>query len=316
MNKSHQNWKDDKRISVHCIRTYIGHTGNVEFVAFGPEGRTIISGGDDHTLRTWESNTGACTRISKFDCWSEEHNSFAITSDGKLALVGSMYKESNLFDVETGRCVRTFEHCGGYPISVAISPDDKYAVSGNWESIGLWDLKTGQCLRVFKLKSDVYVKPVAFFSDTRFAIFAFAGDDSSMQLWNMETGKPIRQFEGHTDYVNSVSISEDGRYAASGSDDKRLRLWEVGTGKCLMLFEGHNHCVDAVAVSPDGGYILSGGTDHTVRLWDTMTGECLSVLSGHEGGVKSVAFSSDGEFGLSGSIDETIKLWALHEDTN
>jgi WD40 repeat protein len=40
-------------------------------------------------------------------------------------------------------------------------------------------------------------------------------------------GKCLRTFEGHTGWVNSVSISPDGRWALSGSWDNTVQLWEL-----------------------------------------------------------------------------------------
>jgi WD40 repeat protein len=46
-------------------------------------------------------------------------------------------------------------------------------------------------------------------------------------------------FKGHSNVVNSVAFSPDGRTALSGSDDSTLRLWEMATGKELRTFRGH-----------------------------------------------------------------------------
>lgn len=311
MTQAYEKKKNGDVISPRCLRVFLGHIGTVKFVAFTPNGKNAISGGDDYTLRVWEIDTGVCIKIFKFNpSWGDERNSFALSSDATFALVGCLYSPSELLEIETGRCLKVFENCG-YPVSVALSSDVRYAVSGNIESIGLWEVTTGKCLRDFKLKPDVYVQSTAFSSDPRFALFAFAGKDKAMQLWDVETGTPIRSFEGHTDHVNSVAISQDGRYAVSGSDDHSLRLWEVETGRCIKVLEGHTHCVNVVALSLDGKYILSGSVDNTIRVWDVETGKCISVINGHDGHVESVAFSSDGRYILSGGSDETIKLWRI-----
>ena len=81
----------------------------------------------------------------------------------------------------------------------------------------------------------------------------------------------VRTFEGHSDWVNSVAFSPDGRYALSGSGDKTLKLWEISTGKLVRTFEGHSKWlafVSSVAFSPGGSYALSGSWDNTLKLWD------------------------------------------------
>jgi WD40 repeat protein len=90
----------------------------------------------------------------------------------------------------------------------------------------------------------------------------------TLRLWELATGQCVRTFEGHTDDVDSVSISPDGRWGLSGSDDKTLRLWELATGQCLRTFEGHTDNVDSVSISPDGRWALSGSEDKTLRLWE------------------------------------------------
>ena len=91
----------------------------------------------------------------------------------------------------------------------------------------------------------------------------------------------LQTLEGHTDLVNSVALTPDGRRALSGSKDKTLRLWDLDTGACLKTLEGHTDWVHSVALTPDGRRALSGSGDKTLRLWDLDTGACLKTLEGH-----------------------------------
>ena len=42
-------------------------------------------------------------------------------------------------------------------------------------------------------------------------------------MWDIETGECRQTLEGHTEWVNYVGITTDGRTAISGSDDKTVR---------------------------------------------------------------------------------------------
>ena len=115
--------------------------------------------------------------------------------------------------------------------------------------------------------------------------------------------------EGHTERVNDIAFSPDGKQIISGSRDNTVRLWDTETGLLIHTLEGHTRAVYAIAFSPDGKQILSGSRDSTVRLWDTESGQTLHTLQGHTKGVSVIAFSRDGKQILSGSRDSTVRLW-------
>ena len=117
----------------------------------------------------------------------------------------------------------------------------------------------------------------------------------------------IKTLLGHTDLVNSVAFSTDGKSIASGSLDKTIRIWDAKTGKPIKTFSGHTNAVNSVAFSPDGKSIVSGFGDN-VGIWDVKTGNTIKTLEGHTD-VSSVAFSTDGKSIASGSLDNTIIIW-------
>ena len=77
--------------------------------------------------------------------------------------------------------------------------------------------------------------------------------------------------KGHTDGVNSVAFSPDGKMLASAG--LSITLWDVATGKEQATLKGHRGLVNCVAYSPDGKTLASGGEDKTIKLWDVATGK-------------------------------------------
>jgi small GTP-binding protein len=284
----------------------LGHTESVCSVALSNDGRYVLSGSADKTMRLWEVSSGRCVRV--FEGHSANVLSVAWSGDGAHALTGSADKTLRLWEMSSGRCVRVFEGHGASVWSVALSRDGAHALTGSVDkTVRLWEVGSGRCVRVFEGHSD-RVSSVALSSDGQYVL---SGDESTVRLWEVSSGRCVRVFEGHSSGVWSVAWSGDGAHALTGSGDRTVRLWEVSSGRCVRVFEGHSANVLSVAWSSDGKYVLSGGDDSTVRLWEVSSGRCVRVFEGHSDRVLSVVLSNDGRYLLSGSYDKTMRLWEV-----
>ena len=259
-------------------------------------------------LGSWESATFA---------GQDNENSVCLSADSRFAMSGSSDKTLKLWEVATGRCLRTFTGHTDRGLSVCLSADSRFALSGSSDkTLKLWEVATGRCLRTFTGHTSG-VSSVCLSADSRFALSG-GSYDKTLKLWEVDTGRCLRTFSGHTDGVLSVCLSADSRFALSGSGnpfyskkDNTLKLWEVATGRCLRTFTGHTSGVSSVCLSADSRFALSGSADCTLKLWEVATGHCLRTFAGHTIMVTSVCLSADSQFALSGSYDNTLKLWEV-----
>jgi WD40 repeat protein len=232
---------------------------------------------------------------------------------------------------------------------VAYSPDGQTLASGgNDGTILLWDVSAVSSAAVAvrqplgsingRLSGHTRgVQSVAFSPDGQ--TLASGGGDNSIILWDVSAtlntgvasgkalGPPLAE---HSDVVQSVVFSPDGRTLASGSRDGTILLWDVSaaldrglaTGQPLGVAKGrlagHLDWVQSVAFSPDGQVLASGSKDRTIMLWDVSAALSTGVATGqplgpplteHVAGVRSVAFSPDGRLLASASSDNTVILW-------
>ncbi len=233
--------------------------------------------------------------------------SVVFSPDGSKALSASWDKTLKLWEVSTGRVLRTFRGRLGQVESAVFSPDGRTILSGHWDkTLKLRDAATGRLLRTFR-GHGAPVSAVAFSPDGRKALSG--SEDKTVRLWDVASGRELRRFMGHTNMVKAVAYAPDGRTALSASWDTTLKLWDLASGRELRSFRGHSRLVESVVFSPDGRMALSGSQDETLILWDVATGRELREFEEHSEMVKSVAFSPDGRMALSGSKDKTVKLW-------
>ena len=231
---------------------------------------------------------------------------YAFSPDVKRVLSGDRDNTVQLWNVETGRCLRVLEGHTAAVWSVAWRADQRRALSGaDDNTVRLWDVETGRCLRAFEGHTS-YVHSVVWGADHRRALSG--SHDQTVRLWDVETGRCLRVLETHPGKVLRVAWRADQRHALASATDT-LQLWDVETGRCLRVLEGHTDPIWSAAWSADQRHALSGATDKTLRLWDVETGRCLRVFKGHTDYITIVEWSSDQRRALSGSNDKTVRLW-------
>jgi WD40 repeat protein/uncharacterized caspase-like protein len=297
--------------------SFKGHTKGVTSVAYASNGKTVLSGSADSTLKLWDVMTGKELRSFRghTNALFTSVTSVAFSPNGKTVLSGSADSTLKLWDVATGKELRSFIGHSGKVLSVVFAPDGKTVLSGGADNtLRLWSVATGKLLRSskaagFGLFSGVYC--VAYSPNGRTVLSG--SSDETLELWDVLTGQDLRSFGGasiESMTVTSVAYSPDGRkYLSGGSGNEPVRLWDVTTGRGPRGFDGHSMYVTSVAYAPDGKTVLSGSADKTLELRDVETGKKIHSFNGHSHYVTSTAYAPNGKTVLSGSRDNTIKLW-------
>lgn len=291
-----------------------GHSKAVLSANFSLDGRQLVSGGDDETLRVWDVATGKA--IQTIESKLGAVLSVALSPNGTQVLSGhaaTVGPKLALWDIQRGRIVRNFEGFATVVTSVTFSPLGDQLLTVDWgDTVNVWGTTDGRLLkrlvghRIATLSSDgtklLSVKP------TKPATF---------QLFDASNNSALRTFEGHTEPINKLALSPDGRLAASGAGhpfttdtkDFGIGIWEIKTGKRLRTLGGHSGSVSDVGFSADGRVIFSASSDQTLKVWEVASGKLLTTLKGHSGAVRAAMFTPDGQQLVSVSEDHTAKIW-------
>ena len=292
--------------SSQFLQRSLDNVGGVNAIALSPDGQTLVSASFG-TIRIWNVRTGRLVRTLNPVHSKKSVNTLAVSPDSSILASGGSDNNLILWDLKTGRRMRTIPAHKAAVNSIAFSNDGQTIASGSDDkTVRLWNVRTGSRLLTLIGHAGA-VNAIALSRDGQ--TLASGGEDKTVRLWNLGTGEVRRIITGHAGPVNAVAFSPNGQVVATASSDNTIRLSNVQDGKRTRTFKGHSSWVRTIAFSPDSRTLISGGGD--IIVWDLKTGKERSTLSGHSQFVNSVAVSRDSKTLVSGSPDRTIKIWRM-----
>ena len=288
-----------------CKKTLEGHSGVISSVSYSKDGKFIVSGSYDNTIKIWYSLTGE--ELITLEGHDSYVTSVSFSPDGKFIVSGSEDKTIKIWNVESGKEIQTLQGHDDDVNSVKYSPDGKYIISGSYDkTIKIWDAQSGEETQTLK----GHISSVMSINYSKDSNFIVSGSyDTTIRIWHCQSGEEIKILKGHLGLVNSVNFSKDNKFIASGSYDKTIKIWDVKSGKEVQTMRGHTDDVNSIDYSPDGKYIVSGSYDKNIKIWNIQTGKEIQTLEGHTSYIRSVNYSPDDKHIVTGSEDNTIKIW-------
>jgi WD40 repeat protein len=281
------------------------HGGTVTSVRYLPDGKTLMSYGNDQTLRYWDAVTG------------KELHAVAMQLGGGGFPYQSIDVQLRLqmaWQINAGMA-----GMGGRNNSWCLSPDGKLlATFEGANNIQLRDLSTDKVLRQIKLEDNaqsLYLSPDSKLVGTVVQHVTDQGMvESSIKLFDVATGKETRTLvgpkpeqEGQQRFMPyAVIFSPDSKLlAALGAEfnnNNRMRIWDLtrdreahrliehsGTSNCFPVFSPDGKLLAEVSVNP-----ITGG-NAKVRLWDPVSGKQVRELGDMANGATAMVFSPDGK---------------------
>jgi WD40 repeat protein len=257
------------------LRRLEGPIRGIHVLVFTPDGKSLATGGVDHTLRLWDTATGK--ELPSPAGHPGGITTISLTRDGRrLATCSDNDRIIRIWESATGREVRQIV---GHPAGVdevTFSPDGKLLASAAWDdAVYIWEVATGRL--VHKLEDHAALGAYLRFADDSKTL-ATCGRANAVGLWDCTTGKLIRELPAPPNGLSAFGPFHDGRLLAFEAPDPNVEanpiitLWDVTANYPMRRFEGHQGIVNSAVLSADGRMVASRGSDGTIRVWEVATG--------------------------------------------
>ncbi|MCK1739167.1 WD40 repeat domain-containing protein [Bradyrhizobium sp. 138] len=305
--------------SLREVLIFDGHSEAVNSVVVVADGKRIITGSDDRTVRLWESGTGdELARVEVEDAVL----SVAASSDGQRIVARLANGAVRVWPASLQGTSYTLDGHGSRVFSVALAQDGTRIVSGSDDGIArVYDVDSGKQLLELEKQTNA-ILGVAVAPGGGKLVTGQA--DRTARVWDARTGSELVKLQGHLRSVSGVAVSPDETRIITWSADRTVRLWDSESGEELQRIElGATPLSVAWAPNVNRTNAIVVGTDNdSVSVWAvaprkeaapilvTKSPEFIR-LRGHNGDVRSLAITPDGRAIVTVSADNTARIWKV-----
>jgi WD40 repeat protein/tRNA A-37 threonylcarbamoyl transferase component Bud32 len=316
-----------------------GHQAKVVSAVFSPDGKRVLTAGQDGTAHVWDAATGKELLVLKGSATGLKNAVFSPDGRRIVTLTSAWrYRNSYPEDKPDGSVIMD-------PADVE-DPDDPAVVArlgqvcmrggdgGGGGGIDqredvqarVWDAASGRELCVLKNSpiATAYVQMripdcAAFSPDGERLVLGFTGFTHA-RVYETATGRVVARLRD-SDFRGTLEAAfspDGGRVATITTDGDEaphctVRIWDAATGQELARTAGHGQLLRSLSFSPDGRLVLAAAADdRTARVWDATTGREVALFRGHGQVVNTAAFSPDGRRVVTAADDGTARIWQLH----
>ncbi|KAL2933300.1 Autophagy-related protein 16 [Bienertia sinuspersici] len=299
----------ESSIPTTCKNRIHAHDGGCASILFEYNSNKLVTGGQDRSIKMWDTSTGALTRTLYGSLGSVLD--LTITHDNKTIIAASSSNNLYVWDVSSGRIRHTLTGHTDKVCAVDVSKiSNRHVISAAYDrTIKVWDLQKGYCTNTIIFPSNC--NSVCFGTDGRTICSGHV--DGNIRLWDIETGKLVSEVAAHSLAVTSISLSRNGNTILTSGRDNVHNLFDMRTLEVYGTLRGSGNRMASnwsrSCISADDGYVAAGSADGSVHIWSIQKGDIVSTLKEHGSSVLCCAWSGLGKPLATSDKNGVICTW-------
>jgi WD40 repeat protein len=284
---------DPRKTNAHLApdRVLTGHAAAVQCLDFSADGKRLVSGSDDSTVRVWDLKSGE-TVVSLRGHSNAVRAAVFSPQDSEIVISGAMDGDVRLWNVGNYREQLVLRAPPAPDIlGAAFAPDGRRVVTAHRKDIqygaaALWDLRVADNKLLLaedspRMLEEGHTLPASYALVSRRAgrdELLTIGVDGHIRIWDLAHGQETRRLPGVSRQLNyggsQVAVSEDGIWLlAAGSGGFVAKLWHrsqldsAASSQPRQVLGEHVSYVTAVAISKSSRYLFTGDQSGKGILW-------------------------------------------------
>lgn len=309
--------KKEKATVLKPVSMDLGDGKSVNTVAFSPDGKTLITGGENKRIKLVDLETRKVV-------WTSEEQpdavlSVSISPDGRFfaATCGDNTQQTAqvvLYDMGTKKEMWGRKNLVNNVQLVRFSPDGNKVYVANHYHITVHETTTGKQLYYFSgHPADVAAPSGHVDAVTDFAFtgdpdkFVTVGWDKNVKVWDLKAGREIKNFP-EADAINACFL-EDGDNLIVTAGAGGLHVWNRTTAR-IERSVAHKSEIKGLAIA--GKYFVTIDETMAVSIWDQTDLKLLnSIADAHDLGIWGISSSPDGKWIATTGGAGVVKLWSI-----
>lgn len=222
----------------------------------------------------------------------------SIAADSQRAIVGCDDTKALIFDMCSGKIIRTMPPNPGCVSAVFVMEKDDYLITAGGNKITFYSFRNEdsivnyypkkkekrknrkQLVSTNRLNLNSNNHPICCFDISRDSTIAAIAIQRFIQIWQLNTPELSKTFEGHSGIITCIAFAPNCEFIVSASEDRSAMVWTLQFGLLQTTFKAHNAAITCLTVMMDSRRVVTSDRDGYSHVWLADSGTILQTVQG------------------------------------